>query len=72
MTGITLPKDVSIKTLKDLQQPQRETKPFEIKKGMQVNLYGNIYKVQVIKLNGDLKLKFKHYDAAQAAKWRRK
>ncbi len=43
----------------------KEHKKFKLEKGMQVNIYGYKYKVQAIKPNGNLKLKFLHYDVAE-------
>jgi len=55
-----------------LQKESRPQERFKVHKGMQVNLYGHIYKIQVIKPNGDIKCKFLHYDAAKGAKWEEK
>lgn len=50
----------------------KEHKKFKLEKGMRINIYGSKYKIQVIKPNGDLKLRFEHYDVAEAAKWENK
>ena len=57
--------------VKNILKDKRHVSPprFELKVDMQINIYGYKYKIQKINPNGNLKLKFLHYDAAEAAKW---